>query len=578
MTILGIFKRKKRTSAFQVLDGYIRKRDGYAENPLAHHLNASSTDREAEYFMQWVYPQKLHRVALRTPVGYRLTYGYARDVWNNSFAVKIPDEAETSKKLNKKLIPYLRSRRWFKEMEKLSAYEKEQGEAILLLYYKDQGTLKNFINKVSLNDEILEVEAISPLDYYIDKWKNGKPQNYRVGVKSGDGISRAIEWVDIHPSRVLRKYGNEYEFRYQGYADLAPVYDAIVILSTILKAAGEAAFRWGTGHPVFFTKGLVTPAEYAELENKLQDLTRRDWHLIPSELIDHIDMLGQAGSMLNIKSLADIAVENIIMGTGFPKAILLGESAGVISGSEVNERSYFALLDTDHSELELIVREYFRRDKNIRTLFKSFGSLNISDKNTEDYYDIDWGIRQVLNKKDQVEQEQKEIANSLALTQVLTVDEVRERMGYPPIGPDNYGDVVQGLEPFYLFELQTIVQAAMMGAEAEMNEQTNPKESNTNTSMKQTAQGTKKSVTSTQKDLEKNKSIKPKMTDSKLDEYDQRENQIRERYENLESAFKDLIKLKSRNKVSEDLKIQPKTLQKITENIKIKRKKKDVKG
>ena len=562
-----------------MLDGYIAHKDGYTENPLAHHLNSSDADRESEYFMQWVYPQKLHRVALRTPLGWRLTYGYARDVWNNTLAIKIPDEHETSDKINKKLIPYLRSRKWFREMEKLTAFEKEQGEAILLCYYKDGGNIASFKNKMTLNDEIVEVEAISPLDYYIDQWKRGEPQNYRIGVKSGMGISRAIQWIDVHPSRVIRKTGDEVEFRYQGYSDLAPVYDPIVVLSTILKAAGEAAFRWGTGHPVFFTKGLVTTAEYEELESKLQDITRRSWHMVPMEIIDHIDMLGQAGSMLNIKSLADIAIEQVIMATGFPKAILLGESAGVISGSEVNERAYFALLDTDHSELEPVVREYFRRDRNVRTLFKSIGKLELTPADKEGYYELDWGIRQVLNKKDQMEFEQKQIANSLALTQVLTVDEVRERMGYKPIGPDNYGDVVQGLEPFYLFELQTIVQAAMIGMESEIggDEQTNPKESNNNTSMKQTAQGTKKSVTSTQKDLEKNKSIKPKMTDAygkKLDEYELKDRMVRARYAKLEEAFNELIKETSRNKASDGVGIQPKTLQRIMENIKLNKRKK----
>ena len=567
MNKLGILNRKNK-SAFKALDGYLPKRDGYTESPFGHDLNATDTQRESEYFMQWVYPQKLHRIALRTPVGWRLTYGYARDVWNNNFSIEIPDDKDKADSINKKLIPYLRSRTWFQEMEKLTAYEKEQGEGILILYYKDQGTIQNFKNPVTIDDEILKVEAINPIDYYIDRWdSHGDPENYRVAVKSNlGGFSRSIEWVDIHPSRIIRKTGDNVEFRHSGYSDLAPLYDSIVILSTIVKSAGEAAFRWGTGHPVFFTKGLVTTAEYEELESKLQDITRRSWHLMPSELIDRIDMLGQAGSMLNIKSLADICIDQILIASGFPRAILMGESAGVVSGSEVNERSYFALLDTDHSELEPVVREFFRRDRNIRALFHREAGLKLLPAEKEGYYELDWGIRQVLNKRDQIEYEQKSIANALALTQVLTVDEVRERIGYQKIGTDNYGDVILGLEPFYMFELQMIAEAAMMDQEAKNDEKTNPKESNTTTSVKQTSQGTNKQVTSTQKDLEKNKTIKPKMTDSK-DEYELREDAIRNRYNKLQIAFEDIIKLTSRNQFSSSVNIQPKTLQKILTNI-----------
>ena len=43
------------------LDGYKNLRDGYTESPFGHYKNASDTAIEAEYFMQWVFPHKLHR-------------------------------------------------------------------------------------------------------------------------------------------------------------------------------------------------------------------------------------------------------------------------------------------------------------------------------------------------------------------------------------------------------------------------------------------------------------------------------------------------------------------------------------
>lgn len=489
MGLLSFFGRKK---AYKVLDGYVKKIDGYTENPLGHAYE-STTEKYNEYFMQWVYPQKLHWIALRTPIGYRLVYKRAEDVWNNSLGIKVPEDEKKTKEINSKLIPYLRSRKWFTEMQKFSAYRYEQGEAILLCYYKDQGQIDNYKNPVTEFDEIIGVEAFNPIDYWIPEFdKYGEPKYYQITVKGRFG-GHSLETVQVHPSRVIRSIGDNVDNRFTGYPQLASVYDAIVILSTILKATAEAAFRWGTGHPVFFTKGLVTDAELQEIETQLGDFTRRSIHIVPSEVIDHIDLLGEAGSMLNIKALADICIDQIIAGTGYPRPVLLGEVAGVISGSEVNERAYFALLDADHTELEPIVREYFKRDKNIRKLF-----------NGVEHYEIDWGIRQILDRVSRVELEQKEISNALALTQICTIDECRERLGYKPIGPENYGDVVLGLEPFYMFELQTLTMMA---------NQPETKEPQTNTTYNQMARSTEKQQKSTQKDLEKDKTIQTK-TDS----------------------------------------------------------------
>lgn len=548
---MGFFDIFKKKPVFRALDGYVKKDDGYIENPLAHHRNATSTQREAEYFMQWIYPKKLERVSLRTPVGYRLTHGRAKDVWNNQFGIKLPDSEEKAKELNKHLIPYLRSRRFFREGQKFSGYRYSQGESIWLLYFKDGGNLDNFANPVSMYDEVLEMEAISPIDYYIPDFdKYGEPERYEIAVR-GRYKGRSIEWITVHPSRVIRGAADNLERRYRGYSDIAAVYDSIVILSSILKSAGEAAFRWGTGHPVFFTKGLITEAEFEELESKLGDITRRSWHMMPSEVVEDIKMLGEAGSMLNIKSLADICIDQIVIGTGFPKPILLGEVAGVISGSEVNLKEYFAILDEDQTELEPIIREYFRRDVNIRRMFKRYANIEIStDKHipTENDYLLDWGIRHVFDRREQVEIDQKEISNALALSQIMTIDEVRKRLGFDPIGSENFGDIILGLEPFYMFQMQ-------MEAQAIMAEEMGTLEPQNNTNYNQSVQSTEKQKNSTQKDLEKNKDIGPRMDSRNM-------------YAKLSDAFEDVLSEVSLNKLSDELHLYPKTLRKIIKNLK----------
>lgn len=455
------------------LDGYKDLKDGYTENPFGHYKDPSAADKEAEYFMQYAFPEKLHRVALRTASGYKVTYKQAEDVWNNNLGVRVPDNKKKAQDVNRALIPYLRSRKWFREMEKLTAFYIEQGEAVLMCYYDDQGDIEKYMTPVKNTDEILGVEAFNYRDYHINRFnKKGEPSMYEITVKTGDSYNSYMR-VPVHPSRVIRFSGPNVEYRFQGYSDLAAVYDAINILSTILKASGEAAFRWSTGHPVIFTKDVFTETDLTKLKDSIGDFTRRSWHMVPMEYVDRIDLMGQAGSMLNLKALADISIEQIVMGTSFPRSVLLGESAGVVGG-EVTERAYFAVLDRRHTELEWFVHEYFERDINIQKLLNGI-----------DYYELDWGIREVLNKMDQAELEQKKYSNAIALLQICTINECREVAGFEPL-PDDEGDIVL---PLYEMELN-LLQMTMQAEQAE--QQAKMKENQASTSAKQKAASTTK--------------------------------------------------------------------------------------
>jgi len=55
---------EQKTPYIRFLDGYKNLKDGYTENPFGHYKNVTATHIESEYFMQWVFPQKLHRICL----------------------------------------------------------------------------------------------------------------------------------------------------------------------------------------------------------------------------------------------------------------------------------------------------------------------------------------------------------------------------------------------------------------------------------------------------------------------------------------------------------------------------------
>lgn len=532
---MGIFKKNK--APYEIPDGFQKLSDTYTEGPFGHHKNATDSEKE-EYFMQWVFPLKLNRIALRTATGFRFVYHYAKDLWNNKLAIKVPNEKELSIATTQKLLTHLQDIHWFREMEKLSAFEREQGESILMLYSDDEGGIDKYVNELDINAPILKVEAFSPLHYHIKGFdKKGKPEMYRIEVLTSGGW-RQTKYVDVHPSRVMRKCADNIEYRFTGYSDLAAIYDPTVVLSTILKACGEASFRWGTGHPVFFTKNIIDTTDLDKLQNALGDVTRRNWHAIPFEKIEKIEMLGQAGSMLNLKALADICIDQIIIGSGFPKPILLGEVSGVM-GSEVSERGYFAKLDRDHTDLDPFCREYFKRDVNCRRIFRGI-----------DYWEIDWGIREVFNKMDQMEYEQKRTSVAVAMMEFATINEVRDFFDLDPIPDEDGGDYIRGLEPYYQMQMEL-----MMAAMEPEPEETN--ESQTATSMREKSKETTKQAAAL-KDPGRNKRSAPvtkdDITDSLL---------IQNYKESLKEAINNLRSNYSINKLCKEIGIWDKTLYKI---------------
>lgn len=430
--------------------------DGYVEGPMAHSPFATSTEKENEFFMQWSHPIKLHRVAIRTPLGYRITYGFAEDVWNNNLGVIIPEKPDISEEISKNLIAYLKSREWFREMEKFTGFLREQGQAVLLFYHEDFETFDDLEKPIEGNPEILGVEAFNYTNYDIITWDDfGDPELFNITFQKSGPIRGAS--VRVHKSRLIHFVDKNIYRREKGHSILSVCYDSLVILSNIMKGAGEAAYRWGTGHPLILTKDLTDEVALNKMKQSIGTPTRRSWHILPSEYIDSFTMIGQAGQMLNLKSMADMVIDEIVGATGIPRPILLGEVAGVVTGSEVNERSYFALLDKVHTDLEPVVREYFNRDVNIRKLLYKYP-----------LWELDWGLREVLSKQDAIEIRQKEISNTLALTSIITIDEAREELGFPPIGPTVGGDIILGLSHMYAPE-QTYAQEGSAGTDKQTN-------------------------------------------------------------------------------------------------------------
>lgn len=411
-------------------------KDGWVEGPTAHGP-FSQSNKEDDYFMQVIHPVKRHRVAMMTPLGYRLTYGLGDDIWNSDIGINIYDEPEISEDFNYRLVLLLQSREYIDEMKKFTGHWLSQGECILhLLFNEDIWNNPDILEtEISENEEILKVEAYNKINYNIIKWDEyGDPEYYTIRMRNEQG---SVVNQRVHASRVMRFTDKNLYKKEEGWARLNVVYNEILIVTNIIKAAGEAAFRWGTGHPFILTKNITEADEIQVIKDAIGVPTRRSWHILPEEYISKFEMIGQAGQMLNLKALNDMVLEQIASGYKVPMSVVTGSAQ--ISEGQIEDRDFYGALDQFHQTFEPFVRAYFARDINTRKLFKV-----IEDEGLK--WDLDWGVRLALSKMDQIEYRQREISNSLAMSSLCTINECRREIGFGPL-PDMRGEIILSIGP-----------------------------------------------------------------------------------------------------------------------------------
>lgn len=387
------------------------------------------------YYLDEPTQLELYKTARFSPLGWRLTYGYANDVMSNLLKIKIKgldpkDQEKKDQLIHKHFIDI----KFYEEFTKCVGYNFEQGEALLVSHRQDgiftpesveeddkdfgphYTSLENPANPTS---PIVRVEAINNIDYNIPKIKEfGLPEYYRISFFQ-KGMAKPV--YKVHTSHCLRVRTNDIEYdTYRGQSKLKCVFGELTILHAITRACGDASFRWGLGIPAIYTKGLTDSTKRAEAKSAIGNPTTQSWLFIPSEVVEKIEMLGLAGTMMDLNKLADLVINMIVSATQIPRPILMGEVAGVVTGSEVNERAYFATLDKEHTALDRFLREFIRNDPYLMEI------IGESD------YEIDWGLRQVMSEIDKATLQQLKLSNASSAMAFCTFNEVRKIAGLEP--------------------------------------------------------------------------------------------------------------------------------------------------
>ena len=363
------------------------------------------------YYLNEPSERQLYKTARYTAFGWRIVYDTSADMWNNDFELDFLDTIpEDNVEKNKQLTKHFNSILFYQEAMKATAFDREQGES-LLHAHREGDDYKKLFEAPDYSKRILRCEAINKIDYSIPRIEEfGIPNYYRIAFwRAGMGKPT----YNVHTKRAVRFKAHNLEYDlYTGNGVLKPIFADLNIILMVTQAVGDAAFRWAIGMPAIMTQG-VSDKDLPAFKQIIGNPTSQTWLLLPSERIKEIKMLGTSGTMLNLKELIDVPINNIVAATGIPRPILLGEVSGVQTGSEVNERTYFAYLDQQQRAIETFIREFILMDPEAMEIV---GDLE---------YKINWGLRQVMTKQAEALLRQNLIANGVALAAIGTFNECR---------------------------------------------------------------------------------------------------------------------------------------------------------
>ncbi len=420
--------------AEDVSDPTLNRNSGLYIAPTDQVGNATQNE---EYVIQPPTPYSRMFVVQNLPLAYRITFGVTNDCFksgtNFPFSFVTPREFELDKEpWSDKALNVLKNIGFLRAAPQHMGVGEMDGEALLILIEDGFDWKETDVSKPrDPEKEIVDVMSI-PM-YYVynsytsEDWNDdGTPMYWYINFNSIDGKSRTqtktIQW---HSSRIIHYTPQQLDTSTKGLCTLDRCWQAICIGFNIDLGTGEGFFRWGIGHPVFETD-YENIDQLKEFMDNLGSPNRRTWHALLRGM--KLTFAGASGTTMQFQQGKETSCyDEICIATGIPRPVLKGEVAGVRTGSEVNERSYWSLLSSKQTnyndviwKLLAILNETGQVDIPSLSYDTEYGRLQ-----TPENVIIKWAVHYVETEEQRIDILKKKIDTINSLKDVLTINELR---------------------------------------------------------------------------------------------------------------------------------------------------------
>lgn len=274
---------------------------------------------------------------------------------------------------------------------------------------------------------ILAVNGQSLMSYspdqvnILDIDERGKPTEYEITIPNGENFTLKSEKV-IH---LVSEISFNHTYRMEGVSVIRPIWSDLILLRWTVYTMTEYAARVGGGFI-----HIKTDAESAEDLKKIRQvyagINSRKLAISGAHILGIETAVSQALNA-KYKEYVDALYERISAGSGVPKDIIIGVSAGQITGSEVNERGMFRKLEVIQKHFEKYIYEFFD------LVDISIGDLRIR-----------WFKEFKLDeqKKETVENLKIDRAMKMKMLGIFTSNQILEALGYEKNDNPEFDNVI----------------------------------------------------------------------------------------------------------------------------------------
>jgi len=436
---------------------------GDPSNTSGLYINPTDSKKSAtaseDYVIEPPTAYKRLFVVQNLPLAWRITFGVAQDCWKSGdsfpFEFAVHKQAEVQKEdWSDEALTVFRNIGFMRSGPQHMGIGEMDGEALLFLM--EQGFDWETTELDKPRDTSLPIVDTFTLPmYYVyhssntgyTEWKaDGEPKYWHVNLTAIDARSRpTTRSVKVHYSRVIHYTPEPLDSSTKGLCTLDRCWQAICIGFNIDLGTGEAFFRWGPGHPVITTP-FNDVAQLKQFMDEIGSPNRRTWHA----LLDGMDLkfAGVASSSMNFSGGKETSVyDEVSIGTGIPRPIIKGEVAGVQTGSEVNERTYWGILRTKQFAYNEVIWKLLAvlcetgQVEDVEISYNMETGLLITPYNTN----VKWAVHYVETEEQKVDILTKKLQTLTPIKDILTINELRAYTEdilnmpegtYPPFPPE----------------------------------------------------------------------------------------------------------------------------------------------
>jgi len=213
---------------------------------------------------------------------------------------------------------------------------------------------------------------------------------------------------------------------YNGRSLLEGIWDMMTYVRYIFHSMTFFDMKIGHGLFAAFVRAGFDETVVGKWQKAFEDISNRRALVLDSGDVEKLEFIGPSSNPTDFVQHLEMCIKAISVCVGIPYELLVGAVAGAVTGSETNIK----LGDEQERKIKNSIEPY------IRETVRKMGYSN-------DDYLIEWIEKTAHTELERTQIEQTHAQAMATKLPYLTIDEVREIDGYPPL-PDGRGDKLAG--------------------------------------------------------------------------------------------------------------------------------------